>query len=97
MDIRLKLGFKDSVGVQSGQNGKGEWKKKFGRLRCRGMYWAVAVDPWQLSGPGGQGEGGGVVYHNRADVSPVDPLFLIYALCKGESTHTVEGTLNHTS
>ena len=29
MGIRVKFGFKDNVGVQSGQNGQGEWKKNF--------------------------------------------------------------------
>ena len=71
MGIRVKVGFKDSVGVQSGQNGQGE---NFFRASSAPPYvWPVAVDPWQLSGPGGQGggEGGGVAYQNRGDVPPV--------------------------
>ena len=38
MGVRVKVGFKDSVGVQSGQNGQGDLKKKFGRLRRHHMY-----------------------------------------------------------
>ena len=59
MGIRVKVGFKDSVGVQSGQNGQGECKKNFRAPSAPRYVWPVAVDPWQLSGPGGQGWGGG--------------------------------------
>ena len=75
MGIRVKVGFKDSVGVQSGQNGQGDGKKNFRAPSAPRYVWPVAVDPWQLSGPGGQGGGGegggGVAYQNQGDVPPV--------------------------
>ena len=58
MGIRVKVGFKDNVGVQSEQNGQGGWKKILQAPSAPPYVWPVAVDPWQLSWPGGQGGGG---------------------------------------
>ena len=46
-------------------------KKNFRVPSVPPYVWPVAVDPWELNGPGGQGGGGGgVAYQNRGDVSP---------------------------
>ena len=48
-------------------------KKNFQAPSAPPYVWPVAIDPWQLSGPRGQGggRGGGVVYQNRGEIPPV--------------------------
>ena len=47
------------LGCKVDKMGKGNEKKKFQAPLAPRYVWPVAVDPWQLSGPGGRGEGGG--------------------------------------
>ena len=62
MGVRVKVGFKYSVGVLHRQGGEGCYVGKGNdnifRVPLAPPYvWPVAIYPWQLSGPGGQ-EGG---------------------------------------
>ena len=48
MGIRVKVGFKDSVGVQSGQNGQWEGKKLLG------AFASIESDTWLTGYPRSQ-------------------------------------------
>ena len=52
--------------------GKGNEKKKIQAPSAPPYVWPVAIDPWQLSGPGGQGEGGGGA-RTRTEETPPPP------------------------
>ena len=60
------------LGCKVDKMGKGN-EKNFRAPSAPLYVWPVAVDPWQLSWPGGQGGGGGgaVAYRDRGDVPPV--------------------------
>ena len=62
--VRIKVGFNYSVGVLHCLGGEGCYvgkgnEKNFRAPSAPSYVWPVAIDPWQLSGPGGQGGGGG--------------------------------------
>ena len=57
------------LGCKVDKMGKGNEKKKIRAPLAPPYVWAVAVDPWQLSGPGGQG-GGGESRTRTEEVSP---------------------------
>ena len=80
MGVRVKVGFKDSVGVQMDKMGKGgvlpSTLQRLSREGChvgkgnKKKFGKVAIDPWQLSGPGGQGGVGGRVLELRRRPPP---------------------------
>ena len=71
--LESRLGSRIVLGCKVDKMGKGN-EKNFWAPSAPPYVWPVAVDPWQLSGPGGQGGGGGggggVAYQNRGDIPP---------------------------
>ena len=69
--LESRLGSRIVLGCRVDKMGKGN-EKDFRAPSVPPYAWQVAVDPWQRSGPGGQGwGGGGVAYQTRGHVPPV--------------------------
>ena len=61
--------------------------KKIAAPSAPPYVWPIAVDPWQLSGPGGQG-GGGDAYKNRGQGPPVRFRPFDFCVAQREKLHT---------
>ena len=67
--LESRLGLRIVLGCKVDKMGKGNEKKIQAPL-VPPYVWPVAVDPWQLSGPGGQGGGGGESRTRTEEMSP---------------------------